>query len=179
MFSSENNCGVNSSEQLRRGGAAKQESDSHKHGKLSSKYRYPPPPPLPLLVGLLPMAWVLLPCSPLRSFSPRCCDALLPQLLCDACGPMHCITVLQKLWETRSKGLQGQQDSQHARGARSLGASIFPPANSCLPFAHICALWLHFKSADTPCMHVAAPFLHADCLHILHKHPRVQCTLLL
>lgn len=90
---------------------------------------------------------------------------------------MHCTTVLQKL-RMKSKAVQGQQVTQQMGEPWSLGTSIFPPANSCLPFAHICALWVHFKSADTSCMHVAAPLLHADCLHILHKHPRYACMLL-
>lgn len=43
MFSSENNCGVNYTEQLRGGGAANQEADSPKRWELSSKERNHPP----------------------------------------------------------------------------------------------------------------------------------------
>lgn len=42
MFSSENNCGVNCTEQLRGGGAANQEPDSPKRWELSSKERNHP-----------------------------------------------------------------------------------------------------------------------------------------
>lgn len=80
---------------------------------------------------------------------------------CPSCCVMPVAPILQKLWEVRSKALQGQQVTQQEGGHGSLGTSIFPPANSRLPFAHICALWVHFRSADTPCMHVAVLRLHA------------------
>lgn len=80
---------------------------------------------------------------------------------CPSCCVMPVAPILQKLWEVRSKALQGRQVTQQEGGDGSLATSIFPPANSRLPFAHSCALWVHFRSADTPCMHVAVLRLHA------------------